>query len=355
MNTRQAGAPDLYGDAYPESWYAVAQSSSLPKGRVRELEAFGEKLVLYRTASGEPRIAQRFCPHMGASLAHGRVEGERLSCPFHHWCFDGNGRCASIPYLPEHRIPARAQIRTWPVLEHLGWLWVYNGATPAYTLPDFPEHHDQAYGRCFKSQQFDIHPLLILENGCDPQHFKYVHGNDFLRYDVVMTKSGPHELGFDVEQELRVGKGTIRLTTSICYVGASAIFGGCAFEGKPLFRFIAAPLPLGHRRTLFHLLVYPRRLPWWAAPVNPIYEAILANKVFRGSTDDYVPIWKDMDTDFRSVLVADDALQQRFRKYYRAHLPRPTLVPLSVSDGMSPGGDELSWATARNPNPASPA
>jgi nitrite reductase/ring-hydroxylating ferredoxin subunit len=331
MDTDQSDGLDLYDDVYPESWYAVAPGRSLGKGGVRELQAFGEKLVLYRTASGEPRIAQRFCPHMGASLANGRVEGEQIACPFHRWQFNGDGRCTCIPYLPESRIPRRAQLRTWPVVEHLGWIWIYNGAAPAYTLPDFPEHHDPDYGQTFRSQRFDIHPLLILENGCDPQHFKYVHGNDFLRYDVEMTKSGPHELGFDVQQELRVGKSTVHLTTSICYVGASAIFGGCAYDGKPLFRFIAAPLPLGDKRTLFHLLVYPRRLPWWAAPVNPLYNAILADKVFRGSTDDYVPIWKDMNTDYRSVLVADDALQQRFRRYYRAHLRAQGLVPLSAS------------------------
>jgi hypothetical protein len=45
-----------------------------------------------------------------------------------------------------------------------------------------------------------------------------------------------------------------------------------------------------------------------------------ANRLFRGSTDDYYPIWKPMDTGSRRYLISEDGLQQQFRKYYAAHL-----------------------------------
>ena len=55
---------------------------------------------------------------------------------------------------------------------------------------------------------------------------------------------------------------------------------------------------------------------------NPTDATITVRYVHSDATDDYLPIWKHMDTGYRGALVAEDALQQRFRRYYRAHLPQ---------------------------------
>lgn len=28
----------------------------------------------------------------------GKVKGDCIECPFHHWAFNGEGKCKSIPY-----------------------------------------------------------------------------------------------------------------------------------------------------------------------------------------------------------------------------------------------------------------
>ena len=68
-------AQDLYGDVFPESWYAVMESDALRRGKALPVDALGKPLVLFRTASGAVTAMDRYCPHMGASLACGRVEG----------------------------------------------------------------------------------------------------------------------------------------------------------------------------------------------------------------------------------------------------------------------------------------
>jgi phenylpropionate dioxygenase-like ring-hydroxylating dioxygenase large terminal subunit len=319
---------DLYSDVYPESWYAMMPSKTLKPGEIHPMDILGKKLLLYRTTHGQPMLRSRFCPHMGASLEGGFMIEDRIVCPFHNWEYDANGKCICIPYMPDGKIPPRAQLEVYPVVENLGWLWMYNGEVPAFELPDFPEAHDPAYGLRQKSQLFEIHPLLILENGCDIWHFKYVHKVDFVRYEAEILKKAPHEFSYVAKQYLRqpmAGKDLVK--TSIAYIGATIIYGTLEYGDYKVARFIAAPLPLGNKRTMFHLIVYPRKLTGWRRLINPYFMTYFSNRLFRGSTDDYFPIWKPMDTGHRRYLISEDRLQQEFRNYYKAHLHEEARVP----------------------------
>ena len=67
-------------------------NSDLGPGDIRYLEALGRELVVWRSEDGPSMHAiTAFCPHQGANLAHGRVKGDRLVCPFHQWEMTGEG------------------------------------------------------------------------------------------------------------------------------------------------------------------------------------------------------------------------------------------------------------------------
>ncbi len=59
----------------------------LPPGRVRAGRLGGKTLILWRNGEGISAFSGE-CPHLGAPLADGLVEGNRLYCPWHHACFD---------------------------------------------------------------------------------------------------------------------------------------------------------------------------------------------------------------------------------------------------------------------------
>jgi phenylpropionate dioxygenase-like ring-hydroxylating dioxygenase large terminal subunit len=85
-------------DAMTVSTVDVAASGDLDRGAIVAVEAFGEKLALFRTEAGTARVVGRFCPHLGANLARlGRVKGELLVCSSHKWTYDGNGHCVAAP------------------------------------------------------------------------------------------------------------------------------------------------------------------------------------------------------------------------------------------------------------------
>ena len=94
----------------PDGWYAVATSAEIAPGRVRPLRYFGEDLVLYRTASGEARVTEAHCPHLGAHFGHGgTVEGPRgrprQDCP----AAVGRGREAGGSHGPQGVRPSEAR------------------------------------------------------------------------------------------------------------------------------------------------------------------------------------------------------------------------------------------------------
>ena len=91
----------------PNGWFAVAVASEIPPGRVEIVRYFDTELVVFRTESGEVAVFDAYCPHLGAHLGHGgKVDGERLRCPFHGWGFGTSGACEDIPYAK--RIPPNA-------------------------------------------------------------------------------------------------------------------------------------------------------------------------------------------------------------------------------------------------------
>jgi nitrite reductase/ring-hydroxylating ferredoxin subunit len=163
----------------PNGWFAVAFSKDLREGDVRPIHYFGEDLVLFRTRSGQARVLDPYCPHLGAHLGHGgRVMGETLRCPFHGWQFDGaSGACTAIPYC--ERIPARARVRAWDVVERNGLVFTWYHAEqkpPEWDFPVLPEigHPDWSEPRTFELEL----PVAVQdshENNNDPVHFQFVH------------------------------------------------------------------------------------------------------------------------------------------------------------------------------------
>jgi len=177
MSSRQAEHTEL---PIPNGWFAVAFSRDLVPGDVKRIHYFEEDLVLFRTRSGAARVLDAYCAHLGAHLGEGgRVIGETVRCPFHGWRYDGSGACVEIPYCD--KIPPRARLRGWDVLErnHLIFVWRHaEGKPPEWEVPALPEFDrpDWSEPRTFELA-VPVHMQDMHENNNDPVHFHFVHGN----------------------------------------------------------------------------------------------------------------------------------------------------------------------------------
>jgi len=186
----------------PNGWFAVEFSRELHEGDVKPVHYCGEDLVLFRTRSGEAKVLDAFCPHMGAHLGYGgRVMGETIRCPFHAWQFDGNsGDCTHIPYC--ERVPVNAKVRSWDVQEKNGLIWIWYHSeheAPQWDFPEQPvfdrtseESADWSEPRIF-DVILEAHIQDTHENNNDAVHFLYVHNSTSIpESEITYTPDSTH-------------------------------------------------------------------------------------------------------------------------------------------------------------------
>jgi phenylpropionate dioxygenase-like ring-hydroxylating dioxygenase large terminal subunit len=134
----------------------------------------GERVVLFRDAAGAVAALIDRCPHRGVALSLGRVEAGQIVCPFHGWRFEGDGRCAQVPWNPDAR---RDQLSAsaLPVRVAGGLVWLFTGRTtvgepvvPASLLRD----DVRVIGQSF---DWDVHWTRAMENMLDSPHVPFVH------------------------------------------------------------------------------------------------------------------------------------------------------------------------------------
>jgi vanillate O-demethylase monooxygenase subunit len=134
--------------------------------------------VLYRDRKGGVVALEDLCPHRFTPLSLGTLKDDTLECGYHGMTFDASGRCVRIP--GQQRIPANACVRSYPVQENLGLVWIWAGkpelasATPVF---DLPQYHDSKNWTPVHGQSLhiDAHYLSLADNLTDPAHVSFVH------------------------------------------------------------------------------------------------------------------------------------------------------------------------------------
>jgi nitrite reductase/ring-hydroxylating ferredoxin subunit len=175
----------------PRGWFVIDFTHELRPGDVKTLRYFGQDLVLFRTRSGVASAVAPTCPHLGAHLGGGRVDGECLRCPFHGWGFDSRGQCVDVPYAS--KIPPRAAARPWHVREQNGAIFAWfdpSGGAPHWEVPLLSDEGWTANQTI--RWEIDSHPQEIAENTVDCAHLLPVH--DVRDARVLSLEQRAHEM-----------------------------------------------------------------------------------------------------------------------------------------------------------------
>ncbi|MER6434590.1 Rieske 2Fe-2S domain-containing protein, partial [Streptomyces sp900105245] len=163
--------------ALRHAWFPVARSVDLDIPQPATL--LGENLVVYRTPEGRAVVQSRRCPHRGGDLSQGRVMQDGITCPYHGWRFRAaDGACAVVPSLPndqQHKIPERAVVRTYPVVERFEHVWTVL-EEPAHSMYDPADFQDMDLETAAAAAiPAPIGVAAAMENFRDVAHFAFVH------------------------------------------------------------------------------------------------------------------------------------------------------------------------------------
>jgi phenylpropionate dioxygenase-like ring-hydroxylating dioxygenase large terminal subunit len=162
-----------------EIWYYAMPSRALGRGTVKAKLMLGEPLVFARDNTGTAFALRDICPHRGIPLSAGRFDGAEIECPYHAWRFNGGGQCTAIPSLTADAKfdVGRIRVKSYPVREIHGNLWVFFGEEPAKAadVPALPGI--EANRQPDLTMRMDV-PCAIDQavfGQMDPTHNAFVH------------------------------------------------------------------------------------------------------------------------------------------------------------------------------------
>lgn len=161
-------------------WYVAGWSREITD-RLHPTTMLSENIVLFRRKNGSLAALEDACPHRKLPLSMGRIKGDTVECGYHGLTFDGTGTCTRVPGA--ERIPHVARVRSYPVEERYGLVWVWMG-DPALADPAkiFAVDHwgDPAWGiNQGDGMTIECNYLFMTDNLLDPSHVAWVHQSSF--------------------------------------------------------------------------------------------------------------------------------------------------------------------------------
>jgi phenylpropionate dioxygenase-like ring-hydroxylating dioxygenase large terminal subunit len=256
-----------------DQWYVVLESDevkSRPVGVIR----LGERLVFWRDPSGKVNAAVDRCPHRGAALSAGNVQGEHLQCPFHGFEFDDTGKCVLIPANGRSGIiPNAMRLRTYPTYEAYGLIWIWWGESAPQDLsaPEFFDNLDEAFVYGSARDPWNAHYSRVIENQLDVVHLPFVHaktigrGNHTVVDGPVVEWRGDKMLYTYVFNRLDDGTPP-RKPSELSSKNASSVHLEFIFPNlwqnyiNEQVRILAAFVPVDEEHTLLYLRFYQKFL-----------------------------------------------------------------------------------------------
>jgi phenylpropionate dioxygenase-like ring-hydroxylating dioxygenase large terminal subunit len=162
-------------------WYIACTTAELGRKPIAR-SILGVPLVLFRGSQGQPVALIDRCPHRNIPLSSGTLQRQsdgtnHLTCRYHGWEFNEQGRCQAIPGLCDFKADPIRDATAYPAMEQQGHIWVYPSAEPPPQSPpyQFP-WIDRPGFSTFRWQMATANSLEnAAENFLDTAHTHFVH------------------------------------------------------------------------------------------------------------------------------------------------------------------------------------
>ena len=166
------------------TWYVAARSEEIPTDRPLGRRICNIPMALFRNSAGVPAAVEDFCPHRGAPLSLGKVEGDTLVCGYHGLAMGCDGKTVSMPCQRVRGFPAN---RSFPLHEEHGFVWVWPGdaaKADVASIPKFEWLGNPQFGYGGGLYEIACDYRLMIDNLMDLTHETYVHSTSIGQKEI---------------------------------------------------------------------------------------------------------------------------------------------------------------------------
>lgn len=196
----------------PNYWYAVEEVDRVKRGTVVEVVFWKHSIALFRTTDGKFHAVDNRCAHRQVKLSLGEVHGCNLTCAYHGWTYDGEGQIVEIPHERFGRSMPKLRLRSYPVQERYGLVWLFLGDPDLAhdrKIPDIPELEGPDRWACVPMVfNWAAHHSMIIDNVSD-----FTHAHLHRRYkpfeEANLTRCETIGDHVHVAYDAQVGRGPI--------------------------------------------------------------------------------------------------------------------------------------------------
>ena len=155
-------------------WLAIHRGEDLAPGHARPIRIMSEDYTLYRGETGTAHVFDYRCPHRGAPLHLGWVEGDDIRCLYHGWKYDCSGQCVEMP-AEDPGFARKVKARSFPTREYMGLVFAYFGEGEPPAFPPFPASREPSLIHLWNAERVPCNWLQSYENSADEVHVSFVH------------------------------------------------------------------------------------------------------------------------------------------------------------------------------------
>lgn len=308
----------------PFGWFGLVFSDDVAPGQVKAISAFGKELVIFRTESGEAKVIDAYCPHLGAHLGHGgKVHGESIACPFHGWQFNGAGQCTAVPYaknMPPKVAGGKPAIFSYPTVERnrVIWAWYHpQQAEPSYDVIEIPEFADPEWGEIERFEwTFQTAVQEAAENSVDAAHFIFVHGTSEMPSGQSVFDGTTRTSVYSMKVPRLADDGTIDPLGGEVHLETISNGSGMGlqrFTGAVDIVMMAFPLPIeADRLRLCFAFITPKQQEPFQQLMAQAAKAEVSSQV-----EADIPIWEHKVYLASPTLCDGDGSIHQFRKWFK--------------------------------------
>jgi phenylpropionate dioxygenase-like ring-hydroxylating dioxygenase large terminal subunit len=150
-------------------FHPLIPASALGRDQPVLAQLNGQRLALFRDATGAAAAVDDACPHRSAPLSMGSVRQGRITCAYHGWNFDSQG-CGQSPAQPALR---KCDTVSYQVVERWGTLWLAARDVPITAFPALGWDEFRFAGSFHRDIDAPLH--VVLDNFSEDEHFPTVH------------------------------------------------------------------------------------------------------------------------------------------------------------------------------------